>query len=144
MLYMQVCVHICKVGCRYCFVWLQLYVFANEVGVKGGDNTTHMSPLSFFKTALSTYARTSSRTLTLSRTHSHTHKDTYTHPLTTYSWKRREQVETIMMSSAQEWRNRILVGNEPLMCSKICFTKNGMSPIIITYTSMFESFSYLD
>jgi len=47
-------------------------------------------------------------------------------------WERKEKSELKIVDkkdqkdiwpSAQEWRNRTLVGKEQLMCSKTCFTK---------------------
>ena len=41
-------------------------------------------------------------------------------------------LNSLVCVPTQEWRNRTLVGHELLICSKMCFTKNGIGPTIRT------------
>jgi hypothetical protein len=37
-------------------------------------------------------------------------------------WRHITNFEKTKKTSAQEWRNHTLLGHEPLICSKMCFT----------------------
>jgi len=44
----------------------------------------------------------------------------------------------------QEWTNRTPINHEPLICSKMCFTKNRIGPIIRPNGTIFYSVLYLN